>query len=55
MEHEGPSQVEVRSEAVGEGYYPDQDANNFSMACFAQRICWSRETDGLSSQDGSQM
>ena len=47
MEHEGPSQVEVRSEAVGARILSGAGCREFpGMACFAQRICWSGKRNG---------
>ena len=46
MEHEGPSQVEVRSQAVGEGYYPEQDAKNFQHGMFRPADLLEQETNG---------
>jgi long-chain acyl-CoA synthetase len=46
MEHEGPSQVEVRSEAVGQGYYPEQDSENFGHGMFRPTDLLDREGSG---------
>ncbi len=46
MEHEGPSQVEVRGEAVGGGYYPEEGAENFHDGMFRPADLLERERDG---------
>jgi long-chain acyl-CoA synthetase len=45
MEDKGPSQIEVRGNAVGSGYYPDEDAEDFRDGMFrpSDLLAWKRD------------